>query len=102
MGGSSRFALAKLASRCIRAKESPPPETATTMGPSSGFMAAAKSSASLLAAGRLAETDGGGEGLRRGVGVFLLDEAKRGAAFRFLAHAHEGLCQLQHSVGRAR
>src|SRR5258706_738286 len=110
MGAASPFFVAKARSRCIRARESLPPDTATAQGgPASSAIAcenaasmARPSGESLLAAGRLAEVRGAGEGLRRGVGVFRLDEAKRGAAFRFLAHRHEGLSQFEHSVRRAR
>src|SRR5450432_1241942 len=114
MGGASLFAAAKAHSRCIRARESPPPDTATARGeracPAMAWAKFSSSSAAsflkettdgLLAAGCFAHGRGAGEGLRRGVGVFRLDETKRGAAFRLLAQRHEGLGQFEHSVRRA-
>src|SRR5262245_58267099 len=100
--GAGRFApRACAARRCIKARESLPPDTATTNGPSCFATIAAKRCSSLLAAGGFAEAGRLGEGLRVCLRIFGLDEAKRGAAFRFLSHAHEGLGELEHSVGRA-
>src|SRR6266702_7199940 len=110
MGSAISFSRAKRCSRCISAMDSPPPDTAMAHGGGAwSAMACANAASSppatgedLLAAGRLAEARRAGEGLRRRAGIFRLDETKRGAAFRFLAHRHEGLGQLEHSVGRAR
>src|SRR5215469_7711778 len=79
------------AKRYIRARESPPPDTAMAVGARWSATAAANSSSSLSGAGGFAEVRGLAEGLRVGVRIFRLDEAKRGAAFGFLAHGHEGL-----------
>src|SRR5450432_3656485 len=102
MGGGSLRAVAKPASRCISARESPPPDTATAMCPPSCIQAVAKESSRLFCAGGLAQAGGRGERRVRGVRVFRLEETKRGAAFRFLAQRQERLGELEHSVGRAR
>ena len=91
--GELRCAAHSARSRCISARESPPPDTATAQAaagmtpPSPRAKRCFKLPRGLLAAGGFAEAGGAGEGLRRGIGIFRLDEAKRGAAFRFLAHA---------------
>src|SRR3954462_971217 len=113
MGAASPRALAKSSSKSINARESPPPDTATAQGGPNAFLVArptaslrwpgrcsrpaiafAKSACSppagLFAAGGFAERRGAGKGLRRAIGIFRFDKAKRGAAFRFLAQRHEG------------
>src|ERR1700761_125949 len=101
-GAGHFLARANAASRCISARESPPPDTATAQceaaGASWAAIASANFSASLFAGG-FAEVGRLAEDLRAGVRIFRLDEAKRGAAFGFLTHRHERLGELEHSLG---
>src|SRR5581483_9204865 len=110
MGGGRLPAFAQPASKCISARESPPPDTATAPGhifwesgpcAASRSIAAAKSASSLLAAGGFARAGRFREGRGGRFGITGLERAKCGAASAGLAFGQKRLAKPQHTVGTA-
>src|SRR6185436_11803229 len=97
------------AARCIRATESPPPETARAKGAFSGEPSRSSAVAKRVPSVPLSAAHGvtalvAGARRDRGTGlrIFRRERGKGGTAFVHLAQLKQGQSELEHAVGRAR